>query len=132
MNFIEERTAIETRFSTEWGATSEVAYENVAFKIPCDEPWVRLNIYGGAGEYRALGCLKRYTGVIIVQIFIPSGSGTNKAREFADKVVGIFDSVSFGGSGADNIKCDVVSIDTMGTDKPFYRMNVSIPFQRDT
>lgn len=129
MSFANERNVIEVKFKDGWSNLTNpppVAYENVNFTMPVDSPWVRLNILNGASGYRAINNLKRWTGVIIVQIFVPSGSGTKKARVYADEAATIFDSKRF-----NDIVCNVASINSIGVNNAFYQMNVSIPFWRD-
>lgn len=128
MSFENERNFIETRFKTEWanGSNLAVDYENTPFDTPVATSWVRLNILNGSSEYRSMGCKKNHLGVIIVQIFTPSGTGAGQARDYADEVATIFDSQTF-----DGVVCNVASIKSIGIDGAFYQMNVSIPFWRN-
>lgn len=126
MSFDAERVNIEGRFNTNW-TTTTIAFDNVPFDMPNDTPWVRCNILNGNTVYRAINGLKRHTGVINIQIFVPVNTGTNTAREYSDTIATIFDGQTF-----NDVVCDVASIQTIGTDKKFHQVNVNIPYWRDS
>ena len=145
MSFADERKYIEERFNTNWGTTTPIAWENVSIDTPesfakgsgnymqvdhteKQSSFVRLNILNGNSEYRSINkqTSKLHLGVIAVQVFIPLNGGTYKGREYADTIATIFDSASFNG-----IKCDVASIETVGSDGEYYQLNVNIPYRRD-
>lgn len=125
MSFNNERLAIENRFKDRWVDT-DIAWENIAFDMPNNDEWVRLNILNGSSGYRAINGLKRHLGIIIVQVFVPKDTGTSKAREYADMVSQIFDSKKFS-----DVVCDVASIETVGADDTFHQVNVTVPYWRD-
>mgnify|MGYP006409817341 CR=1 FL=1 len=125
MSFEKERLAIENRFSEYWTYTP-VAWENVEFDTPNNEGWVRLNILNGEGDYRAINKLKRHTGIIVVQIFVPRDTGTSTIRQYADYASSIFDGRKF-----NDVVCGVGSIETIGADDIWYQVNVTIPYWRD-
>jgi len=125
MSFADERKDIESRFSTNWSTTS-IAWGNADFNTPNNAEWVRFSILNGNTAYRALGGLKRHTGVISVQIFAPANSGTNTLRGYADTIANIFDGKKFS-----DVVCDVASMQTIGTDDRWHQINVNIPYWRD-
>ncbi len=126
MSFQNERLVIENRFKEYWTATT-VAWENISFDTPNNEGWVRLNILNGSGGFRAINNLKRHTGIIIVQIFVPRDTGTSTIRQYADMVSQIFDGKKFS-----DVVCDVSNIESVGTDDVWHQMNVTIPYWRDS
>jgi hypothetical protein len=125
MSFVDERLAIENRLQEFWNYTP-IAWENVDFDIPNNSDWIRLNILNGDSGYTALGGLKRHTGVLLIQVFTPVNTGTNKVREYSDTIANIFDSRSFS-----DIVCDVASVQNIGADDGFHQVNVTIPYWRD-
>lgn len=124
--FSDERKFIENRFNAEWTATP-VAYANVPFNPPANSEWVRLTILNGDSGYRAMECLKRYTGVISVQIFAPINTGSKISLEYADIIASIFSETKF-----DDIVTDVASIITVDVDKAWLQTNVDISYYRDS
>mgnify|MGYP003149286864 CR=1 FL=1 len=126
MSFASERTNIEGRFNSNW-TTTTIAWGNVDFDTPNDTSWVRFNILNGESGYRGINNLKRNTGIINIQIFVPIKTGTATLRGYADTIAGIFDGTSF-----NDVVCDVASIATVGTDDKWHQMNVNIPYWRDS
>jgi hypothetical protein len=126
MSFVDERLSIENRLQEFWNYTP-VAWENVDFDIPNNSDWIRLNILNGSSNYRAIDYKKRHTGVILIQVFTPVNTGTNKVREYSDTIASIFDSRTFS-----DIVCDVASVQNIGADDGFHQVNVTIPFWRDS
>ncbi len=125
MSFESERLLIENQLKEYWNQTT-ISWGNIAFKIPSNEPWIRLNIVNGGSSYIALGGIKRHSGVIMVQIFTPINTGTDAARKYADMIVSIYDSKKLG-----NVICDAASIQILGATDVWYQVNVTIPYWRD-
>lgn len=93
--FADERQAIETVFAQAWGVTCPVEYQNVTFNPPADgSAWVRLTIRSGSAWPASLGDPTRWherrAGVLILQLFVPEGSGTVAARTLADRFANLF------------------------------------------
>jgi hypothetical protein len=126
MSFENERLTIENRFKEYWTDTP-VAWENVSFDMPNNSGWTRLTVLNGSSGYRAINNLKRHSGLIVVQIFVPRDTGTSTIRKYADTVTSIFDGRKFS-----DVVCDVASIETIGTDDIWHQMNVTIPYWRDS
>lgn len=126
MSFDDERAAIEGRFNTQWGSTTEIAWDNVPFTPPATA-WVRLSILPGESFNAALGATAvRHPGVIVVQIFTPEDTGTAQARTLAQSAANVFNNARFSG-----IRCRAAGIFRVGTFDGWYQMNVNIPFERD-
>jgi len=75
-----------------------------------------------------MGKLRRFrrVGVMVVQIFVPAGSGDGTARELADSVADIFQGrtvsgVIFRGTGLTRV----------GIDGAWVQYNASTPYQAD-
>lgn len=84
------REAIYQAFSTAWGATTPVAFDNEKFDPPSNAPWVRLvvrhlvrqqNSMGGVGSRRW-----RSNGLVFVQVFVPLNTGIRSSDSLAQTV----------------------------------------------
>lgn len=137
MTFELERKNIEEEFAAGWtSATTPIAYDNVKGLVKGTAmvkdstglaEWVRLEIINGPSDNVAIGGSPvRHTGTIVVNIFVKSGTGTDRARELADTVRGIFNNTSF-----DGIQCFATSLDTIGDNEGFYQMTCITPYYRD-
>ncbi len=87
----EIRNSITSYVDTNWTATS-AAYPNHFFDPPENDYWIRLSIkFGSAfeGELGPNGVGVR-TGVVMIDIFAPSGSGSKQALTYAATIEGLF------------------------------------------
>lgn len=132
MSYASERAAIEGRWDTQWTST-DTAYEGVKFTVPSpttSSGWARLTIRSGEALQRTLGApnanVHRHPGVIIVNLFTPSGSGTNAARALGDTAAAIFRNAVF-----DGVHCLAASVSVIGVDGPWLQTNITVPFFRD-
>lgn len=122
---------IRTRFETEWAAaqpTVTATFGDVATTPPEDEAWVRLHVLSGEQRQVSMGKYRRFrrVGLVVVQIFVPAGSGDGTARELADSVADIFQGqtvsgVIFRGTGLTRV----------GVDGPYIQWNATTPYQAD-
>lgn len=126
MSFANERIEIENRLEAKWLDTP-IAWDNITFNQPNNSAWIRLNILNGSTEYRAINYVKRYNGIINIQIFVPIKTGASIARQYADTICEIFDSALF-----DSVVCDVASVTIVGADAKWYQINVDTPYWRDS
>ncbi|MBT4080294.1 MAG: hypothetical protein HOE82_06745 [Gammaproteobacteria bacterium] len=125
MSFAAERQSIEERLFDNW-ATTPIAFDNVDFDPPNASPWIKLNILNGSGAFTTMNNGKRYTGVIIIQVFGPKNEGTATMRTYADTLGALFTGIKF-----DDVDCDVASLSTIGTNKNWHQVNVTIPYFRN-
>jgi hypothetical protein len=132
VSYASERAAIEGRWQTA-ALVATTAYEGVPFNVPTppgSASWARLTIRDGEAFQATLGSpnsnVHRHPGVIIVQLFTPSGVGTNDARALADTAATLFRNAVF-----DGVHCLAASVAVIGVDGPWLQTNVSIPFYRD-
>lgn len=129
MSYAAERAAIETRFSTLWAGTpiGDVVFDNLPYTPVQGTPYVRLSIKPGTSERITIGTREhRVVGLILVQIFVPTGSGTNAARVLADEAAEIFRDQEF-----DGVLCRSPSIQNVGQSGDWAQFNVSVPYKRD-
>jgi hypothetical protein len=129
--FADERIAIEKRFHDTW-TTTPIVWGNVPFAEQTG-PYVALFILDGEGHQVSLGtpALRRWAGVIIVQIFVEQDTGTKLARQYADTIGAIFDRAQFSYGSSGTIRCRIPSITPVGIENGWFQINVEIPFIRD-
>ena len=128
MSFATARRDIEGRLTANW-ATTSIAYDNVPFKTPSDSTsWVRLRIFeenvtrlniGNPGTHRV-------SGLIVVEIFVPQGRGTQTVRGYADTIAAVFRDQQFSG-----ITCREATPRSVGEYEGWWQYNVSVPFYWD-
>jgi len=131
MSFADERKAIESRFQQNWTG-APVKYENAPFPDTADA-YVALFVLEGEGEQISLGDapLRRWAGVIVVQVFVPERSRTNQALVYADSVRAIFERQEFASGASGLIRCRVTSVKKVGVRDGWYQVNASTPYIRD-
>jgi len=135
LSFADERQAIENRFSTLWTESAKIMYENQQREEPKDDAsWVALFIVDTPGNQIDLRdvALHRQGGIIIVQVFVREGVGTQSARVLVDAVATIFRRATFSVGASGTIKCRTTSIESLGVSDGWFQMNASTPFIRDT
>jgi len=116
MGFASDSQTIRERFNTQWPIeqpTVPFSFADVDYDPPKDTSWVRLNVLPGDQRQVGMGSLRRFrrVGVVLVQIFVPAGSGDGLAKELADSVAKIFmgrtiNGVIFRGTGVDRLGVD--------------------------
>lgn len=116
MGFTSDSQTIRERFNTQWPIeqpTIPFSFADVDYNPVKDEPWVRLNILTGNQRQVGMGSIRRFrrTGVVLVQIFVPAGSGDGLAKELADSVANLFmgrtiNGVIFRGTRLDRVGVD--------------------------
>ncbi len=125
MSLSTARRDIEGRIDSNWALT-RVAYENVRFPVArSDESWVNCQIFEESAERLNIGnpgC-HRVRGLIVLSVYVPKGSGTNTARDYADQLAIIFRDQQFGG-----ITCQEAIPRNQGEYQNWYQFDVSIRF----
>lgn len=129
--YADERKAIESRLQAAWTATP-IRFENVPF-VETDQPYVALFILDGEGQQISAGtvALRRWPGLIIVQVFERPDSGTQGIRTWADSLAAIFDRQQFSSGNSGLIRCRIPSIVPIGIREGWFQLNVTVPFIRD-
>lgn len=133
MSFDAERIAIEKRTQDNY-TTYPVRYENVRFEEPSKAPWVSLSILNGRGQRVSIGtsrALHRHAGVIQFDVYTPEGEGTVVARQIADELSTLFNEVQFSAGSSGTITTRVPAIRSLGVTAGWYRLVVSVAYQRD-
>lgn len=127
MKLSQVQTHVESTLNSEWTAT-QIAWENVDYN-PEDGPWIRATVvFGesfGTEKGDATNACGIRTGQVIVQVFVPSGSGTRKATNMAHTLERIFRLRSFENS----LHFQEPYTLKIGDDGyGFYQVNVHAPF----
>lgn len=84
--------AVENLFSTNWGTTTPIRYDNVPFTPP-QTAWVSIETWPGNSSKASLGNslqLRRSLGTVFISVYTPIGDGSKPARDLADQVAAIF------------------------------------------
>ncbi|ASY62527.1 hypothetical protein SJ05684_c10700 [Sinorhizobium sojae CCBAU 05684] len=129
-----ERSAIESRFATQWAASAysalKVGYDGQKFEFVANTTSVRMRIADGAAEQISFGSpgtnLIRNVGVILFQIATPGGVGTATLRPIEETIMGFFRNVTFGG-----VRCRVPYVIGREDEPPFLLSTIACPFERD-
>lgn len=133
-----DAATIRQRFDDEWPVEQPgvaFSFGDVEFNPPDTEPWVRVSTLSGAQTQVSMGKLRRFrrVGIVVVQIFVPAGSGDGIAREFADSVAAIYqgrtiDGVIFRGTGLTRVG---ITGTTRTRDGAWVQYNATTPYQAD-
>lgn len=127
-----EKTILDF-FGAGWTAASRtegVEYPNMSFSPVANEAWARISILEFDTGNPALGNRhKRTTGVVMVQVFVPVGSGSELKAALCDVVLGIFENKRTG-SFVSFRRGKVSDVGT-GSDGAWWQVNVSVPYRYD-
>lgn len=127
MSYEAELEAIEGRMNTNW-TTTPIVFENVDY-VPVDgTPYVELFVKSADAVRASLGpsALHRIVGVILVNIHVPKGTGTNLARTYGDTIAAIFRDQAFSG-----VVCRAASVRSIGPVNEWFVVSVTIPYYRN-
>lgn len=123
----EARTAVYSRFTTQW--TNGVAYtfENEKYDPPETAPWVRLTVRNLLSEQDCLGAPGhrrfRRVAMVFAQVFVPLDTGTKDSDALVSALQGIFEGQSFSG-----LDFTAVSSREVGVDEAWHLTLVEAPF----
>jgi hypothetical protein len=148
-SWLEERQAIESYFSTNWGTATLVKYENTNFIQPgtqnlTRQPWVAFfvrRVTGGRAAISSDNPLRRYVGMIIVQVFTDVGIGSSSAEGYAEQIADLFrdvaitvdasSTVQIGGHHDGGFNTEP-HVETIGEDgHGWFQVNVTVRYRRD-
>lgn len=128
MTLTEIRNAVITRMTAQTAiAAGDVRYPNDKTYDPKGKAiWARLtNIPGQAGATEiGDGPIVHRTGIVIIQIFVPAGSGSLLITKTADKLRELFEFETDG-----NLSYFAVSAIDAGETDGWAQMNISIPYR---
>jgi hypothetical protein len=130
--YANDSAVIRQRFAAQWaGVSPTIAYTfgDVKFDPPAAAPWVRLTILPGEAVQVEMGMKRRVrrTGLVVVDIFVPAGSGDGLAKSLGDAVAGIFQLRTLSG-----VVFRATSMERVGPDGPWVQYSASTPYQADS
>ena len=137
-----ERRTIEERWLAKWVADNgadpltATQFEGVPFVVG-EEPdakkgdcWVRLTVRHGEGRQASAGSpgsnIFRQPGLVMLQLFAPSGQGTQQIRELGDKALAVFRSIRLG-----QLFFQAPTFELLDAENLWQRALVTAPFYRD-
>ena len=129
MGFEAEAAAIEGRFSTEWGSTTDINWYNVDYIPTAGTSYVTIEIHDSNANVAGFGgsdMMYRMRGLISINIFAALNSGTRAARVLADTAAAIFRGEEFSG-----IVCSAPTLARTGQVEDWFVYNVTVPFYRN-
>lgn len=138
-NYAEEYKALAQQFDEQWrtvplGATylTLISWENIAFTPPNPPAsWVEYRVLNGESVQATFGApgsnTFRHNGVVSINIYVPSGQGKPAALALADRATAIYRV-----QRTDGILFRAPSVNILGDDGGYFRVNVSVSFFRDT
>lgn len=127
MTLEEIRSAIMATLSSNWKTTTVVDYPNQPFTAPSNAAWIRPTIKFGnsfVGELGDDGVGLR-TGILMLSIFVPPGTGIKTANGYAHNLETIFRRADLDGVRFDEPYTDYVGIDDQ---TGFYHLLTTCPF----
>lgn len=125
----QEKIDIENLFSTAWGSTTAIAYENVPFDATTVSEYAQLEIMNGSAQEISLHSqnqVHRFSGVVQLRFYTALGTGTNRAHDLVDQASAIFRGVKY-----DNITFRTPYVRKIGQDGNFDRTDLLVNFFRD-
>lgn len=119
------RAILAGRMAT-W-ATTPICWPNTAPLTTLNAPWVRFTVLPSARKWPMAGTKRIIEGEIVVQVFVPSGSGDGTASTLADSIGTLFGRYASGGVQCDEPNAPAVIGDAGG----WYQINASIPWRAE-
>ncbi len=124
MSYLQEKIDIETYFEANWTETP-IVFENKTYDGATE--WVRISIQNGDAFQASMGDSPafRFIGVVFVQIFTKTDTGSGRALELVDLVDALFRNLVL-----TNLRFKVPQVKKMGKSGEMYQTNVSTEFYR--
>lgn len=121
-----EGATIRARFATLW-TTTDIAWPNRQYTPVQGTAWVRLTIRNASAEQFALLGQRRSLGVVLVEIYLPDGTGDGVARTHSDSICNIFRRIQVDGI----LFREPLAYESASQEPGWYRWLVEIEFQKD-
>ena len=121
------RQIVETHLKDNWTQTP-ISFENVYFEQQDGQPFIEVIIMPDTGNQASLGekALNRWTGSIIISVYVPLGQGSSAAFRLADDITQLF--YRFTEDGFTAWTAHTVPSEELGQ---WYKVDVNIPYQYD-
>ena len=117
------RAILAARMAT-W-TTTPICWPNTPPLTSSNAPWVRFAVLGRGDAYEPLSAdaPQAEAGRVVVQVFVPSGSGDGTASALRDSVAALFRNYSSG-----NLHCGAIKSQEVGDTKGWFQINISAPW----
>ena len=120
------RAAIMGRIEAEW-STTDIAYPNSHYEPDPTTPWVAVDIVSADARAGELGnSMRRYTGHIFTNIYVPINAGLGLAYTYSDSIATIWDFETFS-----DVKCGVSRRREGPIQNGWAQLTVITPFRLD-
>jgi hypothetical protein len=123
------RAAIEGRIAAEMAKEPAypVAYSNVPFTPPNNQPWVQAQLRFGDNAYATLTSFNRQNGTLVLNVFTPIGNGAAANYTIAERLKDLFDRQTVSG-----IIFDAASgpnVITPAAPEPYFQAQLTVTFE---
>ena len=121
------RSILAARMAT-W-TTTQICWPNTPPLTALNTPWVRFTVIPFSRTWPTVpaGTKRVMDGEIVVQVFVPSGSGDGAAATLADSIGTLFSGYASGGVQCHEPSAPVVVGDMDG----WYQINAKIPWRAE-
>lgn len=111
-------------FSTQLGGSYAIAWPNVDFDKPANTAWLRPVVQTGARSNASLGTrLKRATGALVVQAFVPENTGTATLHAIETALETAFDNQTTGSVSFECVEPLTRNLSTEDGDLSTFKVN---------
>lgn len=126
-------TLLESRFNTQWGVTTPIAWDNVDYTPVSGTSYVTFRIMPNYGNQVSLGKhpLIRSIGLIEINVMTPVNNGRRPGATLADSVLAVFRDAYGRGWQSGTLTCHAGYISNNMKESEWYRHVVLIPFEYD-
>lgn len=123
------RAAIEGRIAAEMAnyPSYPVAYGNVPFTPPNNQPWVQAQLRLGDNAYATLTSFNRQNGVLVLNVYTPIGNGAAVNYTIAERLKDLFDRMTVSGIIFDAASGPTVI--TPAAPEPYFQTQLTITFE---
>jgi hypothetical protein len=132
MTYAAVHNAIRSRFSTQWGSTTPIVWDNVTSAPPESASWVRLNIADTDANQASFGAPTdtfRHFGLVTIMVFSVLNVGDAAALALADTAAAVFRKWNDSTTGLRFIQSPFTR--QVGVERKWFHLNVTCPFQWD-
>ena len=129
MSYNTIRAAIEGRIAAEMAKAPSypLSYQNAPFTPPNDAPWLQVFLRLGDNSYATLKTINRQTGVLVVNVFTPIGTGTGANFTIAERIRALFDRQTISGIIFDAASGPAQV--TPASPEPYYQTQLTVTFE---
>jgi hypothetical protein len=129
MSYNTIRAAIEGRIAAEMAKAPSypVSYQNAPFTPPNGTPWLQVFLRLGDNSYATLKTINRQTGVLVVNVYTPVGTGTGANFTIAERIRALLDRQTISGIIFDAASGPAQV--TPASPEPYYQTQLTVTFE---